>query len=513
MKHPKRTLIALLICVVGLVAVLLGLHFAPTGGSSSSSESDLQTTSLYSHKDSDLISMTVKNAAGTYTIVPDKEATAKAASQAAASASAAAASVPSASSSSASSAAQTKTVFKINELSGLTTNSETIGTAAQDGYSLSALKTIGSAESLADYGLKDPAATFTSTFSDGSKVTVLIGNETPLDTSARYVKLEGKETIYAATIAENLTKGISSYISTQVTSIPTVSSAPSTASGTAATAASFTKIDIRNAGGSFGLARSGSNWLVNSRPADSTKVETLTSALSSISASSVEALDPTADQLKKYGLSSPASELTYTSASGTGTILIGSLKAADTSSTASSESDNGTYYYVMLKGGRMVYLVSSNGMPWLTEKAFDMQRMTLVTSAQTQIAGVSLQGSGADYQMVVSRAKNESSSTEDVPSYTYTTQLNGKKLSDEKTFAAFYSKITSMKILEDSTDTPSGSPAYTLTLNGFDGEARQIYQFYKASERRYLVTANGVACGLVNSTDVDALLTAAKAVK
>ena len=185
MKHPKRTLIALLICVVGLVAVLLGLHFAPTGGSSSSSESDLQTTSLYSHKDSDLISMTVKNAAGTYTIVPDKEATAKAASQAAASASAAAASVPSASSSSASSAAQTKTVFKINELSGLTTNSETIGTAAQDGYSLSALKTIGSVESLADYGLKDPAATFTSTFSDGSKVTVLIGNETPLDTSAQ----------------------------------------------------------------------------------------------------------------------------------------------------------------------------------------------------------------------------------------------------------------------------------------------------------------------------------------
>lgn len=514
MKHPKRTLIALLVCVAGLVAVLLALHFAPSGSSSSSSSSNLQTTLLYNHKDSDLVSMIVKNAQGTYTIVPDKEATAKAVSKAAVSTSGVA-SASSTASKSTSSAATVKTVFKITQLSNVTVNSETVDSAAQDGYNLSALKTIGSAPSLADYGLQDPAASFTSTFSDGSKVTVLIGNETPLDTTARYVKLEGKDTIYAATIAENLLKDMSSYISTQVTSIPTVSSASSTASGGAATAASFTKIDVKNQGGSFGLARSGENWSVNNRPADSSKVESLTSALSSISASSVEALDPTAVQIKKYGLENPVSELTYTSTSGTSTVLVGSQKAASASSVSStdSESDSGVSYYVMLKGGRMVYLVSSNGLPWLTEKAFDLQRMTLTENAQDEIAGVHLQGSGVNDQMVVTRTKNESSSTEDVPSYTYATQYNGKKLSDEKTFNKFFNAITGLQILENSTDTPSGNPVYTLTLNGFDTKVRHEYKFYKVNDRRYLTTADGVTYGLVNSSDIDALLAAAKAVK
>lgn len=515
MRHPKRTLIALLVCVVGLVAVLLGLHFAPSGDSSSSSSS-LETTQLYSHKDSDLVSMTVKNAQGTYTIVPDKEATAKAASEAAASASAAAASASSSgssASSSASSAATVQTVFKISELSGVSASSDTIETTAQDGYSLSALKTIGSAASLSDYGLDNPIASFTSTFSDGSSVTVLIGNETPLDTTARYIKLKDKDTIYAATLADNLLKGKNAYLSTQVTSIPTVSTASTTASGSAATAPSFSKIDVKNQSGSFGLARSGDDWTVNGRPADSSKVETLTSALSSISASSVEALDPTAEQLKKFGFNSPVSELTYTSASGTGTLLVGGQKPSDTSSADSDSTDSGTYEYVMLKGGRIVYAVSVNGLPWLTQKAFDLQRLTLVSNTSADIAGVKLEGSGVDYQMVVTRTKDESSSTEDQPVYTYKTQCNGKKLSDETSYTKFFDKITGLQVLEDSTAAPSGSPAYTLTLNGYDAKVRHTYQFYKVNDRRYLVTADGQTFGLFNSTDVNALLAAAKAVK
>ncbi|MCH3973030.1 MAG: DUF4340 domain-containing protein [Oscillospiraceae bacterium] len=507
MKHPKRTLIVLLVCVAGLAGALAWLHFSPSSSTSSSSSSSSESTvSLYSYKDSDLASMTVKNSTGTYTFVPDAAATAKAASESAASAKAAAASAGSSAASSAASSASAKTVFKIQELSGVSTSADTVSTAVQDGYSLSAIKNIGTAaSSLAAYGLENPTITITSTFKSGKTITLLVGNETPLDTSARYVKLKDSDSVYAASISDTLLKGLPAYLSTQVTSISapassSTSSDSSTSSESSAVAMAFSKIDVKNQNGSFSLVRSGSSWSVNNRPADGDKVEILASAASAVSASSAVALDPTAAQLKTYGLTNPACTLSYTSTSGSGTLLIGG-----------QESSGG--YYVMMKGGRVAYLVESSSLSWLTQKAFDLQRTTILENTQTEIAGVTLKSSSASYNLVITRAKNASSSTEDNTAYTYTVQANGKKISGETAYSTFFTKAAALKVLEDSTAKPTGTPAWTLTLTGFDSKVHHTYQFYTSGDRRYLVTADGTTLGLVSSSDVDALATAAKAIQ
>mgnify|MGYP000865780629 CR=1 FL=1 len=490
MRHPKRVLIVLLICVAGLAGALAWLHFSPSSSSSSSDSSD-NTATLYSYKDSDLVSMSVKNTAGGYTIVPDKEATAKAASSAAA--------APSGSSTS--STASSKVVFRIQELSGMSTTADTISTAAQDGYSLTAVKNLGaSSGSLADYGLKNPTATITSTFKDGKKITLLVGSATPLDSSAHYVMLQGKDTVYTAGIADELLQGLPAYLSKQVTSVSLPSASSDTSSDTADMSAAFQKIDVTNQNGAFHLVRSGSGWQVNGCPADSGKVEILANAAAAVSASSAEALDPTAAQLKTYGLDKPISQLAYTSTSGSGTLLVGAEKTSGT-------------YYVMMKGGRVVYLVESSNLTWLTQKAFDLQRTTVLENERNDLAGVTLKGGSAVYSMVISRTKNESSSTEDVPSYTYSTVCNGKKVKTESTYSSFFDKAAALKVLEASSAKPSGTPAWMLTVSGFDTKVHHTYAFYASGSRRYLVTADGVTLGLVNSTDVDAVVTAAKAVQ
>lgn len=516
MKHAKRIFVVLLLCVAGLAAILLALH-STSSKTSSSSGSSLQTTSLYNHKDSDLVRMTVKNTVDTYTIVPDREATAEAASEAAASAKAASSSA-SAGSRSTSSAAAAKTVFKVQELSGVAANADAISTAAQDGYNLSALKNIGAAETLSDYGLQNPEATVTSTFTDGTKIVLQIGKPTPLDSSARYIKLAGNSSIYTATIADALLKGKDAYVSTQVLTISGTSSNSSSA------AEVFRKINIQNQTGTADLTCSGTNWFVNGRPADNDAINTLTSSISSVSGSSVEAMNPTAAQLKQFGLASPSAKLTYTATTGTGTLLVGSQKIVSTSSESdnqdssdSSEDEESnrseTEYSVMLQGGRAIYLVSSSNLPWLTQKAFDFQRKELLVNTQTDIANVLLQGDGLNCNMAVTRTKNENSSTEDVPSYNYATALNGKKITKEDTFSQFFTQATNLKILENSSVKPSGTPEVTLTLTGFDAKVHHVYQFYKSSDRRCLATADGVTCGLINRSDLQALLTAAKAVK
>ncbi|MCH4238837.1 MAG: DUF4340 domain-containing protein [Oscillospiraceae bacterium] len=507
MKNPKRTLIILLVCVAGLTAVLLGLHFAPSSGGSSSSGSSLQTTVLYSHKDSDLVSMTVTNAAGTYTIEPDKAATAKAVSAAAAS------KTSSAASGSTSSAAAAKTVFKVRELNGIEIDTATAGTAAQEGYNLSALKNIGAAASLSDYGLQKPATQFTSTFTDGSKVTVLIGNVTALDASSRYIKMSGSDNIYTATVADALLKGTNAYVSPRLISLSGTADNTSASSSSTAAANMFTKIDVKDAAGTIALARSGQAWTVNGRAADSEKVSTLAGTLTSLSGTSVEAVHPTEQQLKTFGLASPAAELTYTAKSGTATLLVGSQKTGSVSSQSESSSSSDVSYYAMLKGGNKVCLVESTALPWLTEKAFDLQQLSLIANTQTDISNLMLQGNGINYNISVSRTKNESSSTEDVAAYTYSTAVNGKKISNESNYAQFFTKLLNLKILEDSSETPAGEPAATLTMTGYDTKIRHVYQFYKVSDRRYFVKADGIGCGLISSTAYDDMVTGIKAVK
>ena len=79
MKRTKRTLIALVVVAVVLVAAVLVLVLPDqvSGGEEAASSSSTGST-LYEYASEDLESLAVTNENGTFTIVPDAEATAEA---------------------------------------------------------------------------------------------------------------------------------------------------------------------------------------------------------------------------------------------------------------------------------------------------------------------------------------------------------------------------------------------------------------------------------------------------
>ena len=493
MKRTKRTLIALVVVAVVLVAAVLVLVLPDqvSGGEEAASSSSTGST-LYEYASEDLESLAVTNENGTFTIVPDAEATAEAqekADEAAASAG------------SSTAASTVTTEFMVEELSGLPQNQTAVNLAAKDGYVFATVKTVTETDDLASYGLSadDPAATLTATFTDGTVKTLYVGTQTPLDSSSRYVREDGSNVVYAANVTETLLGPVTGFVDTGITDY--TASEDDNAEGVSAASSPFVKIDIQNQNGTLSLSRSGESqpWSVNGLPASGDAVSTLSASLASMTAQDVVQIDPSDEDLSTYGLSDPAARVSMTTTGGeTTTLLIGGTN------------EDGQYY-ARLDGGRLVYTLSSSGTSWLSDDEMSLRCLTFLNDDVSAVQSFKMTG-GASYDFEVTRTEEASSSTEDQTSYSYSVTLNGTELSDYLNFTTFYDTAQDLQILEDAGDAaPSGTPAWTITLTGYDASLSHTYQFYASGDRRYLVVVDGTVFGLMNTADFTALTDAAAA--
>lgn len=507
MKRNKRILIALALCIAVLVALVLVLQLAPSGEQASSQASSEAAASLYDKKAADLKSLHVENSKGSYTVVPDKEATAKAASAV----SAYQAGASGASSDATSSGEVGNVYFKVEGMEGLPVDSATVDSVAKSGYGLQANKTIGATESLADFGLAKPQATVTANYQDGSTQTLLVGSATPMDETLYYVKLRDGNTVYTASIAPALLSGKAALLSTTVTSVggATASTASSTASGTVTAESSpFGSITYQDQGGSpVKIVKNKNAWLVNAVPGDNDAVGAISTALASIRADSVEALDPDAAKLQEMGLDKPLSTLTYTATdTGTDTLLVGKAK--------------GSSYYLMRKGGRVAYLVPGSSLTWMGKGSFELREKNLVTEDGTLMNSMTFVGEGKRYEFTMARTRKPvsgseatSSGTPTAADYNYTAALNGKALSGYAAYGNMYSKFMDVQLVEDSGAKPSGTPLWTVRYTDFDKTLDKELAFYASGNRRYLVTMNGNTLGLVEKSSFDEIVQMVKTAK
>ena len=374
MKRTKRTLIALVVVAVVLVAAVLVLVLPDqvSGGEEAASSSSTGST-LYEYASEDLESLAVTNENGTFTIVPDAEATAEAqekADEAAASAG------------SSTAASTVTTEFMIEELSGLPQNQTAVNLAAKDGYVFATVKTVTETDDLASYGLSadDPAATLTATFTDGTVKTLYVGTQTPLDSSSRYVREDGSNVVYAANVTETLLGPVTGFVDTGITDY--TASEDDNAEGVSAASSPFVKIDIQNQNGTLSLSRSGESqpWGVNGLPASGDAVSTLSASLASMTAQDVVQIDPSDEDLSTYGLSDPAARVSMTTTGGeTTTLLIGGTN------------EDGQYY-ARLDGGRLVYTLSSSGTSWLSDDEMSLRCLTFLNDDVSAVQSFKMTG-------------------------------------------------------------------------------------------------------------------------
>lgn len=471
MKTSTRNLIIVAagIVVLGSAAAALML----TGGASGTASSAASAASidLVSKKSEDIVSMSVKNKKGSYTLVP---VTAPAASSTA--------------SGSASSAVSSVT-YTIKGLENVPIDSTAAGQVIQNGFSLVASKNLGTVDNLDEYGLKDPQATVEVSFKDGSSYNYKIGSVSATDSSAYYMCGENSSNVYVVSVDAGILDSQNYFISKSVLTIANNGEQNN-----------FTKIALsgRNFPQPITVGKVGTADAILSpfsADTDTDNVSAIETALATVTATSVEAVNPDAAALKNYGLDQPAAIADFTVNKGSYKLLAGAKK--DDS------------YYVMLDKGNVVYLVSAEGVsPWAETNAFALRSKLIFTPNISDVKSVAVTQGTSTTEVAIARTKDETKSTEDTPAYTYkVTGTGGKSLDYDTNYKNFYKNLISVELLESSDVKPTGTPAYSVEYQYYDKSTKDTVQFYNGGDRRYIAVLNGEVCGTVTSSDVDKLFT------
>ena len=234
---------------------------------------------------------------------------------------------------------------------------------------------------------------------------------------------------------------------------------------------------------------------------DTEKLGAVETALTTLTADSVEAVNPGAAALKGYGLDKPAAVAEFTVNRGNYKLLVGARKDSN--------------YYVKLDKVDAVYLVKAESVDaWVKTNAFALRSKTLLVPDIAAVKSLSVDAGGTVQTFAVARTKDEKKSTEDKIQYTYqVTGAGNKKLDYEKNYTAYFDQVTGVQLLEAAGTNPSGTPALKLEYTYFDRSGTDTVAFYKNGDRLYLAAVNGSVYGVVTEDDVQKIISGAKALQ
>jgi hypothetical protein len=473
MKASTRNLIIVAAGVVILGGVAAALML--TGGgkdSDASSASSTESIELVSKTSNDIVSMSVKNKKGSYTLIPvaSKGVTSSTASSEAAS------------------ETETETVYTIEGLDGVSVDKTLASQVVQNGYSLVASKNLGAMTDLKEFGLTDPQAEVKVKFKDGSSYNYKIGSICPTDNSSYYMCGENSNNVYIVSIDSGLLESVNYFISKDILDITNSDGEND-----------FTEIRLsgKNFPQPITIQKVDSVSSITSpvsADTDVTNYGNLEKALTSLTAKSVEAVNPDAAALSKYGLDAPTAVVEFKVNKASYKLMLGN--------------QNEDSYYAMLDGQNVVYLVSKNSVSaWAETNLFALRNKFLVMPLIDTVKSISVTQGTTTETVAITRTKDESKSTEDKPVYTYKASgADGKELDYDKNFRAFFQKAIALELLEPAEGEPTGEPIYTIQYTYFDKTAADTIRFYKTGDRRYIATVNDKLFGIVVSTDVDTVI-------
>ena len=469
MRSNIRNLTIVGVCVVVLGGTLVALNLTGNGTGSSSSSSSEASIQLVSKKSEDVVSMKVTNQKGTYTLLPMKAASANLKS--------------------ASSSADATINYTVEELGGCPVDTTATSTVVQDGFSLAATKSIGTVSDLDQYGLKNPQASVTVSFKDGSTFSYKIGKASATDSGSYYMCGSNSDTVYLVAADSGLFEDARSFASKTITSIQAASGQQN----------DFTKLTFSGASYPQTVTIEDVNkvMLITAPERCETDYSGLTAIqgqLTSLSATSVEAVSPDAAALKKYGFDKPTASVEFTVNKGTYKLTLGAKSP-----------DGG--YYAMLGGVNVVYDVAADSVSgWVSAGLFGLRTKNVMQPEIDQVSGMTLTSGSDVCKIDVARTKDAAKSTQDKAYYDYkVTQSNGKPVDYNKAYINFFENVAGISILEAAKTVPSGSPALTIEYRYFDKSDKDVIQYIPSGDRRYTAVVNGKPFGTVTQDDLDTI--------
>jgi hypothetical protein len=476
MKNSTRNLI-----IAGAAALVLGgavfavNKLGGTGSSSSAADSS-ETIELISKTSSDVVSMTVTNKNGSYTIIP----------------------MPTGTIGSSSSSTSSSLNFTVKEISGCPINTDRTNAVVQNGISLGALKNIGKVDNLSEFGLTDPQATVEVKYKDGSEFGYKLGNTTASDTGTYYMCGLDSDNVYVVAVDNGILEASTYFVKTEMLSV-----SPDTSDSSSSTNPQNVFHKITLTGKNFPtpvVIEDIDEMPTIVSPAkyevDAQNVSDLQGVLGSLTADSAVVTNPDDAALKKYGIDNPTVKAVYSVNKENHTLTIG------------NKSSNG--YYAMVDNINVIFDVSAADVSPLTDiNLFKLRSKLIFVPNITTVKKIEITSSGKTDVINVSRTENAESSTEDNKVYDYkVTGTNGNELDYSKNYKKAYQELIGLVIYDQTDKMPTGTPAITVKYSFFDKLDTTTLALYATDSRHYTAVLDGTLYGLCTKNDVENVLNA-----
>ncbi len=373
----------------------------------------------------------------------------------------------------------------------------------------------------AQCGLDKPQVSVKVNMADGSSFDYSVGKQVPDGNNNFYAKTSLKDGIYlvSSEYLDDFYKAITDFVDMTIFEALTASGDNDTYFENS----SLVKFDKINIDGShvknpitLGYNESSNESLIYrvsspvSTYADDEKISNILSPLSSgMTASSAVMINPTAADLKKYGLDKPYFEIKYVVKGKTYTLKFSELGA-----------DTEGYYCCMVDNVPVIYNILESSYEFIEWDLTDIRSNLLyVRNIETiKTMTVEFEGKSTEYNVSYDKVQTTTSATTANDDSTSTTaaQSDEYKINvysnsavvEAKSFQLCYQHMILLRpvdYLKPGEKAPSGSSKLTITIKSTNGSTEQI-KLTKYNDRYYCYTINGVGDALIRYDTIDSLI-------
>ncbi len=379
---------------------------------------------------------------------------------------------------------------------------------------LTAVLTPEAKEDDAAYGLASPSATVHVTYHDGTTDTIVFGDPSK-GSDGYYCRREGDETLYLVdpTVAGNFLKDGKAFIG------KTLIVPPAPDQG-----------DEEGAPGLFRLWLTGSNHekpieIVTDtdgrypaltytstfymkapylRALDSDLFSSMSGMMVYLTATGVEAVHPTAEQLGEYGLDDPHSVAAFT-------LAVLATSAADGGGTKTTHyndrehmvmlgnTDEDGNYYALVNGADIVYLLSPASVPWAETTYVDLVSKLLFLKNVTTVDTMTVTDEGKATTFELTHYPDKEKRNDQL-----VVKANGKTYNTAD-FRTIYAMMLSVHRVDEKEAgaTPAGEPVISWALTFNDGSEPLKVSLYEMTASRYLCVMQDGEESAVSIRDVE----------
>lgn len=341
----------------------------------------------------------------------------------------------------------------------------------------------------AEFGLDKPRATVTVQYNDGTSARITVGDDAP-QAAGTYIRFGTADTVYLtdSEVVAAFDKGINDLISLTINSSATESDDNRVSEITISGAAfpetvSLAAYDGEKASFSFRVTAPFEGY---ANELESSLVE---GGIRGLYATSVDLVNPSQAQLKSAGLDKPYAK----------------IKAVYPDCTISllAAKPQGDSVQLMEDGGRIVYSVPADKVPWVTTSAEKLVNEYVLYPKLVALSEMKVTSGGKTYDFALS-SKTSTTTDDDgnETTATVTTVLRDGEEIQLESFSPFYDNAAMIELADTDKAQPNGSPALTLEYTYVTDGTTDKVEIYAVSDGKYIACLNGKVVGRVRKSEI-----------